>query len=161
MHTCSRIFGRHHVVTLDIHFRRLERSLRYYHRIVQPLAIVILPDFNGYIEFKEATKTFSMSFPVWLVLFFFTPANGTHDHCHYPMGNPFNLTFDTQMLVMCPNDNILREWYSIRGKTTRVFDLAKWTTREGLLRLTNLSLYDRRNNMDGAVLRAVTIKVFV
>ncbi|CAL1689773.1 unnamed protein product [Lasius platythorax] len=158
VHTCSRMLGRHYVVTLDLHFRRLWRSLRYYHRIVQPIIIVIMPDFEAYLEFAEATNTYPMSFPVWFVLFLFTPANDTHDHCRQPIGNPFNLAFDTQMLVLCHNEDVLQEWYSVKGETTKVFDLAKWEDDLGFVPLTSLSLYDRRNDLEGAVLRAVTVK---
>jgi len=93
------------------------------------------------------------------VLFFYTPDNNTHDHCRNPIGNPFNVAFDTQMLVLCHNETILREWYSIKGDTVKIFDLAEWKGDEGFVLLTNLSLYDRRNNMEGVVLRAVSVKV--
>lgn len=134
-------------------------SLRYYRQIVQPVTVVILPDFEAYLEFAEATKTYPMSFPVWFMLFLYTPDNSTHDHCHKPIGNPFNLAFDTQMLVLCHNDAILREWYSVKGETVKIFDLAEWRGDEGFIPLTNLSLYDRRKDMEGIVLRAVSVKV--
>lgn len=146
-------------MTADLHFKKLRRSLRYYHKIVQPIAVVILPDFKAYLEFAEATKTYPMSFPVWFTLFLYTPDNGTHDHCREPIGNPFNLAFDTQMLVLCHKEAILREWYSVKGETVKIFDLAEWGGDEGFILLTNLSLYDRRNDMEGTVLRAVTVKV--
>ncbi|KAL6438179.1 hypothetical protein ACFW04_004413 [Cataglyphis niger] len=152
------MLGRYYVMTLDVHFRQLQRSLRYYHQIVQPIIIVIMPDFEAYVEFAEATSTYPMSFPVWLVLFLFTPANDTHDHCHQPIGNPFNLAFDTQMLVLCHNEDILQEWYSVKGETTKIFELAKWEDDLGFIPLTNLSLYDRRKDLEGVVLRAVTVK---
>ncbi|XP_011684633.1 PREDICTED: glutamate receptor ionotropic, delta-1-like isoform X2 [Wasmannia auropunctata] len=99
-----------------------------------------------------------MSYPVWFVLFLYTPDNSTHDHCREPIGNPFNLAFDTQMLVLCHNEAILREWYSVKGDTVKIFDLAVWGGDEGFILLTNLSLYDRRKDMEGIVLRAVTVK---
>jgi len=83
----------------------------------------------------------------------------SHDHCRNPIGNPFNVAFDTQMLVLCHNETILREWYSIKGDTVKIFDLAEWKGDEGFVLLTNLPLYDRRNNMEGIVLRAVSVKV--
>lgn len=153
------MLGRHYVVTLDVHFRRLRRLLRYYHQIVQPIIIVIMPDFKAYLEFAEATNTYPMSFPVWFVLFLFTPANDTHDHCRQPIGNPFNLAFDTQMLVLCNKEDILQEWYSVKGETTKIFDLAKWEDDVGFVPLTHLSLYDRRKDLEGTVLRTVTVKV--
>ncbi|XP_072757304.1 glutamate receptor 1-like [Anoplolepis gracilipes] len=158
VHTCSRILGRHYVVTLDVHFRRLQNSLRYNHKIVKPIIIVILPDFEAYLEFVEATNTYPMSFPVWFVLFLFSRANDTHDYCHEPIGNPFNLAFDTQMLVLCHNEGVLQEWYSVKGETTKIFDLAEWEGDLGFVPLTNLSLYDRRKDLEGTVLRAVTVK---
>ncbi|XP_014467502.1 PREDICTED: uncharacterized protein LOC106740710 [Dinoponera quadriceps] len=159
VHTCAIMLGRHYVVTFDVHFRKLRRSLRYYRKIVQPLAIVIMPDYGAFLEFAEATKNYKMSFPVWFLLFLYTPDNSTHDYCHDPIGNPLNLAFDTQMLVLCADDDeILREWYSVKGETTKVFDLAKWTDNNGFILLTKLSLYDRKKDMEGVVLRAVTVK---
>ncbi|XP_019697835.1 glutamate receptor 1-like [Harpegnathos saltator] len=158
VHTCSIMLGRHYVVTLNVHFKKIHKSLRYHHKIVQPLAIVIMPSYDGFLEFMEATKTYEMSFPVWIVLFLYTPGNNTHDYCHNPVGNPFNLAFDTQMLVICHDDEILREWYSVKGETTKVFNLAKWVDNKGFIPLTKLSLYDRKKDMEGVVLRAVTVK---
>ncbi|XP_018348701.1 PREDICTED: uncharacterized protein LOC108752398 [Trachymyrmex septentrionalis] len=146
-------------MTVDVHFKSLWKTLKYYHEIIQPITIVILPDFEAYLEFVDAVKVYSMSFPVWFILFLYTPDNNIHDHCHKPIGNPFNLAFDTQMLVLCNNEIILREWYSIKGDTVKIFDLAEWKDNEGFVPLTNLSLYERRKNMEGVVLRAVRIKV--
>lgn len=159
VHTCIRMLGRHYVLTLDVHFGQLQGSLRYYHEIVQPIIIVIMPDFEAYLEFVEATNIYPMSFAVWFVLFLFTPANDTYDPCHQPIGNPFNLAFDTQMLVLCHNEDILQEWYSVKGETTKIFDLAKWEDDLGFVPLTTLSLYDRRKDLEGVALRAVTVRV--
>jgi len=142
-----------------VHFAQLQGLLRYYPEIVQPIIIVIMPDFEAYLEFVEATNTYSMSFAVWFVLFRFTPANDTYDPCHQPIGNPFNLAFDTQMLVLCHNEDIMQEWYSVKGETTKIFDLAKWEDDLGFVSLTTLSLYDRRKDLEGVVLRAVTVRV--
>ncbi|KAG5331728.1 GRIA1 protein, partial [Acromyrmex charruanus] len=147
-------------MTVDVHFKNLWRTLKYYHEIIQPITIVILPDFEAYLEFVDAVKMYSMSFPVWFILFLYTPDNNIHDHCHEPIGNPFNLAFDTQMLVLCNNEIILREWYSIKGDTVKIFDLAEWRDDERFVLLTNLSLYERRKNMEGVILRAVTVKNF-
>lgn len=100
-----------------------------------------------------------MSFPVWIVLFLYESGNSTHDYCHDPIGNPFNLAFDTQMLVICDDDEILREWYSVKGDTIKVFNLAKWEDNKGFIPSTKLSLYERKKDMEGVVLRAVTVKV--
>jgi hypothetical protein len=147
------------VITVDIHFGRMWRSLMYYHQIVQPIAVVIISNPNAYLEFAEATNTFPMSFPVWFVLFLFSPANNTRDHCHHPLGNPFNVAFDTHMLVLCLHDSILREWYSIKGETVKIFDVAKWSDGKGFVPLTKQSFYDRRSDLEGTVLRTVVIKV--
>lgn len=147
-------------MTANVHFKKLRRAL-IYNEIIQPvIAVVIIPDFEAYLEFAEATRTYPMSFPSWFTLFFYTPDNGTHDYCREPIGNPFNLAFDTQMLVLCHNESILREWYSVKGDTVKIFDLAKWGDDNRFIPLTNSSLYDRRKDMEGVVLRAATVKVF-
>ncbi|XP_071642468.1 glutamate receptor 1-like [Temnothorax longispinosus] len=159
IHESSRLLSRRYIMTADMHFKMLRTSLRYYRQVVHPIIVVILPDFEAYLDFAEATKTYPMSFPVWFMLFLYTPDNGIHDYCHEPVSNPFNLAFDTQMLVLCNNDSILREWYSVDGKTVKIFDLAEWGDDENkFIALTNLSLYERRKDMEGIVVRAVTVK---
>lgn len=88
-------------------------------------------------------------------------------YCHDPPGNVFNLLYDTEMLVMCYGDPILREWYSVDGNNTRISDLVKWYPEKQPFEshmpminlLTNLTLYDRRKNLEGKVFRAVAVKV--
>lgn len=161
IHASSLLLSRHYIMTAGINFKNLWRSVRYQQQIVQPIFVVILPNFEAYLEFAEVTKTYPMSFPVWFTMFFYIPDNSTPDYCHEPIGNPFNLKFDTQMLVLCRNDSILREWHSVKGETVKIFNLAEWeNTDEGFILLTNLSLYDRRKDMEGHVLRVVTLKVF-
>ncbi|KAG5320137.1 GRIA1 protein, partial [Pseudoatta argentina] len=145
-------------MTADVHFKKLWRTLKYYHQVTQPITVVIIPDFEAYLEFADAVKAYPMSFPVWFILFLYTSDNSTYDHCRGPIGNPFNLTFDTQMLVLCNNETILREWYSVKGDTVKIFDLAEWRDDKGFIPLTNLSLYERRRDMEGVVLRAVAAK---
>lgn len=159
VHTCSRKLSQHYVVTTNVFFKRLKNSLRYRNQIVQPVTIVIIPNFEAYQEFAEATKTYPMFFPVWFVLFLYPIANDTHNYCLEPLGNPFNLAFDTQMLVLCYNEGILREWYSIKGETIKTTDLAIWEGEKGFVSLTNLPLYDRRKDLEGVVLRTVVVKV--
>ncbi|XP_036147314.1 glutamate receptor 1 isoform X2 [Monomorium pharaonis] len=62
------------------------------------------------------------------------------------------------MMVLCHKEAILREWYSVKGETVKMFDLAEWKDEKEFIPLTNLSLYDRRTDMEGVVLRAVTVK---
>lgn len=69
------------------------------------------------------------------------------------------------MLVMCQNDPVLREWYSIDENKTEILDIVKWYPEKQELGfpaavdlLTNLSLYERRKNLKGKVLRAVIVK---
>lgn len=146
-------------MTTNVHFKKLQRSLKR-KQIIQPIAIVIIPDFEAYQEFAEATKTYPMAFSLWFMMFLYTPGNGTHDYCREPIGNPFNLAFDTQMLVLCHDESIIREWYSVKGETVKIFDLAKLEDGNKFVPLTNSSLYERRKDMEGVFLRAVTVKVF-
>lgn len=155
----SRMLSQRYIMTTNVHFRNLQSSLRLKQNI-QPIAIVIIPDFDAYLDFAEATKTYPMALPLWFIMFFYTPGNGTHDHCREPIGNPFNLAFDTQMLILCHNESIIREWYSVKGETVKIFDLAKWEHGNRFIPLTNLSVYERRKDMEGVFLRAVTVKVF-
>ncbi|XP_012235251.1 glutamate receptor U1-like [Linepithema humile] len=158
VHACSRRLSQHYVVTVNMFFKKMERSLRYHNQIVQPITIVIMPNVEAYQEFAEVTKTYPMSFPVWFVLFLYPIANDTHNYCLEPIGNPFNIAFDTQMLVLCHDEDILREWYSVKGETVKTSEIAVWEDDKGFVSLTNVSLYDRRKDLEGVVLRAVVVK---
>ncbi|XP_028520210.1 glutamate receptor 1-like isoform X3 [Apis cerana] len=66
---------------------------------------------------------------------------------------------------MCEDDPVLREWYSIDENKTEILDIVKWYPEKQQIGfpaaidlLTNLSLYERRNNLKGKVLRAVIVK---
>ncbi|XP_043602891.1 glutamate receptor 2-like isoform X1 [Bombus pyrosoma] len=96
---------------------------------------------------------------------FVPTATHAENYCYNPPGNPFNLLYDTEMLVMCTDDPVLREWYSVDGNNTVTSDLVKWYPKKQLKSptavvdlLSNLTLHERRNDLKGKVLRAVTIK---
>ncbi|XP_067204106.1 probable glutamate receptor [Linepithema humile] len=158
VHGCYRGLSQHNVMTVNMHFKKMERSLRYQNQIVQPITIVIMPNFEAYQEFAEATKTYPMSFSVWFVLFLYPIANDTHNYCLEPIGNPFNIAFNTQMLVLCYGEDFLWEWYSVKGETVKTSKLAVWDDEKGFVSLTNMSLYDRRKDLEGVVLRATVVK---
>ncbi|XP_076235759.1 glutamate receptor 4 [Calliopsis andreniformis] len=149
------------VVTID----NMHQLAKYYNNIVCPLIVVLISGEPMFYEFSKTSKTFNMSFATWLVIFIPTSMNAMHNYCYRPPGNPFHLRFDSKMLVLCGTDPIVREWYSVDGKTTEIFELAKWYTDRNLPNvstkidmLTNLSLYDRRADLKGIVLRGVIVK---
>ncbi|KAI4485057.1 hypothetical protein M0802_012815 [Mischocyttarus mexicanus] len=96
-----------------------------------------------------------MSLAYWYVIFL--PGYNQKDYCPIPKGNPFNLLFNTEMLVSCPKDKIMREWYSLRTNQTKVSELAEWESDGTLTLLTELSLYERRNSLEGLVIPAVVV----
>lgn len=82
------------------------------------------------------------------------------DECHNPIGNPFNLVFNSRMIVKCYNFPILREWYSIDSNTTITNDLFLWDGDiSELIALTSPNLYERRNSLAGITLRVAALKV--
>lgn len=168
-HTLCRMLERENIATLSVTFGEMDALSRFYDNIVRPLIVVPIPSPLAYEEFSEATKSFKMSFSAWFVLFMPTPGgNATRDYCYNHPGNPFHLSFNDEMLTMCPYDFVLREWFSVDGNSTETFELAKWRpdgysmkSAERVDMLTNLSLYERRNNLKGIVLRCVTVQASV
>ncbi|CAL7936744.1 unnamed protein product [Xylocopa violacea] len=128
---------------------------------LRPLIIIFVPGFDEMREFSNYTKSLQMSYFVWLVIFVPSPMNIKHNYCHRPPKNLFNLSFDTEMLIICFDDPIFREWYSVDGINTDSFDLMRLRSKsstKAVELLTNLSLYERRNSLGGTVLRAVIVK---
>ncbi|KAL2713237.1 glutamate receptor 1-like [Vespula squamosa] len=97
-----------------------------------------------------------MSSAVWLVIFIYEE-NGT-DYCHNPPGNIFHLRFNSEMTLRCGTENILREWYSIDTNRTEIMDVATWSLEKGVTKLVPDFLYERRYNLQGLIMKVVTVK---
>lgn len=128
------------------------------------MAIVLITGPDAVFEFSKYSRSFRISHFAWFVIFLPT-AMHAENYCYNPPGNPLNLLYDTEMLVMCADDPVLREWYSVDGNNTVISDLVKWYPKKQLKSptavvdlLSNLTLHERRNDLKGKVLRAVTIK---
>jgi len=133
---------------------------KYRSTIVRPLFVVLLDTGETMSEFAKATSnTKPMSFPIWLVAFLQHPENPLEDRCRYPAGNMFNVDFNTLMLVKCYDRAILTEWYAIRDNRTRMFELATWSSDEGLILRTRKSLRARRCDMFGEMMRVMSVNV--
>ncbi|XP_017790360.1 PREDICTED: glutamate receptor 2-like [Habropoda laboriosa] len=161
MYEWSRLLERENVPTLSSSYDNIYTLTEYYNTL-RPLVIVFIPSLKSVYQLSNSTQSLKMSSFAWFVIFVQTPMHGKQDYCFDPRGNLLHLMFDTEMLVMCYDDPILREWYSIDGKNTEMFDLIKWhpdrESSEVIQVLTDLSLYERRNDLRGKVLRAVIVK---
>ncbi|KAI4485055.1 hypothetical protein M0802_012823 [Mischocyttarus mexicanus] len=118
--------------------------------------VLMISDDAAINEFSLATSTFDMSFAAWLVVFIYDGVNS--NYCRNPPGNIFHLRYDSEMLVRCNTENILREWYSIDENQTKINDLAIWNLDKGVIKTVPGSLYDRRSNLHGLVMKAVLVK---
>ncbi|XP_017765685.1 PREDICTED: glutamate receptor ionotropic, delta-2-like [Eufriesea mexicana] len=155
----SRAFSQRGIFTMIVSFSELSREARKFQGyITRPLYVVILATKETVDEFSMATGQIDISFPVWLVMFLPYRGNLTRNLCENPLGNPFNLMFDTEMLVLCYDQPILREWYSLRDNRTRFYDLASWESGQGLNLRSRDCLYVRRNNMFGETMRVSFIE---
>nr|XP_050851475.1 glutamate receptor 1-like isoform X2 [Vespula vulgaris] len=158
MFKLTRALSREGLSTTSFYLSELHKSFYHANRIVRPYYIAIISNDNDINEFSLVTSTLDMSFPMWLVLFIY---NGHDpDYCHNPPGNIFHLRFDSEMLVRCNTENILREWYSIDidSNRTEIEDLATWSIEKGITKIASDSLYERRYNLKGFTMRAVSIK---
>ncbi|KAL2713240.1 glutamate receptor 3-like isoform X3 [Vespula squamosa] len=144
------------IVTANLYFSQLQESSYHLKQTIRPYYIALISNFNAINEFSLATSTFDMSSAVWLVIFIYEE-NGT-DYCHNPQGNIFHLRFNTEMMVRCGTENILREWYSIDTNQIEIMDVATWSLEKGITKLVPDFLYERRNNLKGLIMRAVLVK---
>ncbi|XP_024879231.1 probable glutamate receptor [Temnothorax curvispinosus] len=159
VHTWSREFSRHQVMTVTITFSDLTSEYNeYWKNVTRPLFVVLLDTEETMVEFAETTRSIKpISFPFWLVIFLQRPGNPLVERCRHPTDNVFNVDFSTQMLVLCYARPILVEWYAIRDNRTRTFDLALWSPDRGLLLRTRKPFYARRSDMFGEVVRVTSV----
>ncbi|CAL7936743.1 unnamed protein product [Xylocopa violacea] len=158
-HIWSRAFSREGILTMIINLPQLSREARMTQGcITRRLYVVMLVTNDSMNEFSMTTRQIDVSFPVWLVIFLPHKDNPMRSFCENPTGNPFNLKFDTEMLVLCYNRPLMEEWYAVGDNRTRLFSLATWKSGEGLRLKTDLSLYGRRNNMFGEKIRLSVVE---
>ncbi|XP_035742755.1 glutamate receptor 2-like [Vespa mandarinia] len=144
------------IASTNLHFSQLHELSYYVKETVRPYYIVVIPNYNAINEFSLTTSTFDMSLAVWLVIFIYK--GHSSDYCHNPPGNIFNLRFNTEMVVRCDTENILREWYSVNTNLIEINDVATWSLEKGVTKMIPDSLYERRYNLQGLVMRAVALK---
>ncbi|KAL2713243.1 hypothetical protein V1478_016941 [Vespula squamosa] len=152
----KRALSREGVASTNLYFSQLQKSSYDLRQTTRPYYIALISNVNAINEFSLATSTFDMSSAVWLVIFIYEE-NGT-DYCHNPQGNIFHLRFNTEMMVRCGTENILREWYSIDTNQIEIMDVATWSLEKGITKLVPDFLYERRNNLKGLVIKSVIVK---
>lgn len=115
---------------------------------MQSLFVVFIASQANLDEFSFATTTFDMSFHTWLLIF------ANDNFCHRPRGNPFNLDFNSKMMVEC-NDRI-SEWYSLHKNHTEVLEVAEWKHHLGLIK-TEDRYFQQRYDFKGKTLKIATV----
>ncbi|KAJ8686910.1 hypothetical protein QAD02_022704 [Eretmocerus hayati] len=120
----------------------------------RPNFVVLISSMQDFASFEEVTKKLErIRTYKTLVLF----SKNMLALCKSPIGNPFHLTFDSQMYVKCQGDPIIREWYSLHKNETKFSDLYRWTRTTGrLIPLTNRTFYERRDSLEGIDLHLAT-----
>lgn len=144
-------------MTSTMYFKELQKSSHSIKQIVRPHYVAIITNYDEINQFSLARKNFIAPYAVWLVLFI--DGGRSNDYCHSPPANVFHLKFNTEMLVRCGNENILREWYSIYKNRTEINDFANWSKETGIVKMVSDSLYDRRYNLQGLIMRTVMVEV--
>ncbi|KAL7287752.1 hypothetical protein TKK_0018133 [Trichogramma kaykai] len=121
------------------------------------LYVVFLPSVESFADFSRLTETQDMSCHTWLVVF---SGQGANDEClDGPRGNPFNLVFDTRMMVVCHGSSVVQKWYSLSRtrNRTRSLEVANWIDSPGRLSFKDDSdYYDYRYNLAGSTVRIAT-----
>ncbi|XP_011694273.1 PREDICTED: uncharacterized protein LOC105453773 [Wasmannia auropunctata] len=160
VHMWSREFSRQRVMTMTTTFSDLTSKYNeYQENVTRPLFVVLLDTEDSMNKFAKTTRSIKpISFPVWFVKFLQRPGNPLEKYCLHPTDNVFNVDIHTNMLVLCYNRPILVEWYAVRENRTRTFDLATWSPDGDLILKTRKSLYARRSDMFGEVLRVASVE---
>nr|XP_050865880.1 glutamate receptor-like isoform X1 [Vespula vulgaris] len=154
-----RAFSWEGTVTGNLYFSQLYKSSYYFKQIIRPYYIAVISNYNAINEFSLATSTFDMSSAVWIVVFIYKEHGP--DYCHNPPGNIFHLRFNSEMLVRCGTENILREWYSIDTNQIEMMNVATWSLKKGITKMVPNFLYERRHNLQGLIMKAVIVKTSI
>ncbi|XP_015190973.1 PREDICTED: glutamate receptor ionotropic, delta-1-like [Polistes dominula] len=153
----TRALSREGFTTTNFYFSDMHKSTYYVKRIARPHYIAIISNYSDINEFSLATSTFDMSYGAWLVIFIYNGYGS--DYCHNPPGNIFHLKYNTEMLVRCGKENILREWYSINSNRTEIIDIAKWNLKDGITdKISNSHYGEIKSNLQGLTIKAVVVK---
>nr|XP_031839588.1 glutamate receptor ionotropic, delta-2-like isoform X2 [Nomia melanderi] len=142
-----------------VSFSDLPRETKKYQgHVVRPLYVVLLTTKETMNEFAMATGQIDISFPIWFVMFLPHQGDPLRDFCRSPIGNPFHLMFNTEMLAICYDQPILSEWYALQRNRTIVSSLAEWKPGQKFRPTMNNSLHARRNNLYGEYLRIAYVE---
>lgn len=135
----------------------IPRSIEYSAKnLGRPVFIVIIRSDGDFETFANVTKSTNLNLYRTLVIF-----TKNLDYCNKPEGNPLHLVFDMKMWVVCQDQSIVREWYSLEPNKTETTDLFVWTEDlSGFRRINNLSFYERRNTLKGKSLRVTVLEVY-
>lgn len=112
LHAWSREVSRQGILSMCLSFAELDK-MKYY-QLSRPLLVIIITTWNNLEEFSMATKKINVSLYVWFVLFVEkSDVIRLEKFCKDPIGNIFNLNFDTEMLILCYDETVVKEWYII------------------------------------------------
>ena len=156
----SRILLRRNATILSESINEIKASEKYYSgRIGRPLIVVFLTSKRSLQTFEANSGNIDLVIPFWLIIFWEIQEKPFYEYCQHPVGNPFQTTFQTELLVKCYEDEKIYEWYSLYQNKTEVQHFATWDTINRLTLASHRELYMRRDQIGGVSLRAAKIKV--
>ncbi|KAJ8679001.1 hypothetical protein QAD02_014788 [Eretmocerus hayati] len=151
----SQEFSKRFVRSRILSFDDSERCRsEYYDHIDQPLFVAMISSVLEVMEFQRLLSASNMRDTQWLVIF----TKPLPEFCPTPAQNYFSLRFDTEMIVKCPEDPVIYEWYSFHGTDIVVQDFARWDMDNRYQVKSDKSLYERRKNLKGKLIRVVTVR---
>lgn len=103
-------------------------------------------------EFKEVVQGYPVT-GIPLFLIFLNKIEDMSEIHKSLMSNCLNLTFDSHLLIKFYNDSIIKEMYSICRNEVHVTNHAHWNEINGLARISNQTLFIRRNSLQGCPLK--------
>ena len=136
-----------------------------YNRIIskssRQLIVLIIQNENHLKNFEDFTRINTLSAHVWLTLFWSEQNTTLSYFCRKPRSNRLRLNYDVRMLVKCPDDQTIQEWYALSPyANVIVSDLFNWSPETGIIRKTKKALFARRSDFKGATVKVATVQVF-
>lgn len=102
-----------------------------------------------------AIKKAQISAHPWLFIF---TSNVSGFDCNRPLMNFSRLRMDTEMIVKCNGDNILKKYYAVFADKMEVVDFAEWTTEKKLRFTSPKRLAEIKRDFKGITLKIAKVK---
>ncbi|XP_015111760.1 glutamate receptor 3 isoform X1 [Diachasma alloeum] len=138
-----------------VNFAEFTERMEFYRRHPnRPFVVIILHRPGDLYFFSQITKSLPMNYVLWLILFIGDADKDACNFCRDPHENLLNLKFNSEVLIMCCNSNIIEDWWSVTRNGTNKGQLGRWIEERNEIEwFAHKSIHRRRTSLEGRAFR--------